>query len=148
MLNKKRIADNMAAMIKCKTISSRDGSLTDLGEFEKFYQVLEERFPLVAANCPLEKIGAFGLLYFWKGKESGEPLVLMSHFDVVPADEEKWEKPPFSGIIEEGVLWGRGTLDTKGTLCGILSAAEALIETGFVPERDIYFAFGGMYNYL
>src|SRR5699024_4780091 len=39
--------------------------------------------------------------------------------------------------------WGRGTLDTKITLLGVMEAAESLIKQGFVPKRDIYFAFGG-----
>ena len=147
---KEKAASDFVAILQCKTVSHNDVSKTDQAEFDKFYEVLKERYPLVHANCTLEKIGPFGLLYHWKGnrsngtlENSGDPVVFMSHFDVVPADEEHWEKPPFAGIIEDGIVWGRGTIDTKITLCGVLNAAEYLLEKGFVPATDFYFSFGG-----
>lgn len=142
-VNEGKITDDMVAFIRCKTVSSRDKSQEDAAEFEKFRQVLQERFPQVHAACTLERIGEKGLLYHWKGRSDAAPSVYMAHYDVVPATEEDWDKPAFEGVIEDGVLWGRGTLDTKGTLLGVMEAAEHLLAEGFVPENDIYFSFAG-----
>lgn len=135
--------ESLRQMVRCKTVSYRDWSRVDESEFEKFRAYLQERYPNIHSTCTREQIGGTGLLYHWKGKEEGDPTVLMAHYDVVPADEESWEKPAFEGIIENDVLWGRGTLDTKGTLNGVVEAAEQLIGEGFVPQKDVYFAFAG-----
>lgn len=142
-LNKEKIVEDMRDMIRCKTVSYREEALVDRAEFAKFEQLLEKRFPQVYRHCSFQKIGKTGLMYHLQGKSSAEPSVFMAHYDVVPVVEEGWEKPAFEGIIENGVLWGRGTLDTKGTLCGVLEAAEQLLGEGFVPENDMYFAFSG-----
>ena len=142
-VNTEKAAHDLAEMIKCKTVSDYDKSNEDEEEFKRFEALLPELFPNVYKKCELEKVGDRGLLFRWRGKSSDAPTVLMSHYDVVSVDEDAWEKPAFSGIIENGVLWGRGALDTKGTLNGVLQAAEQLICEGFVPRNDIYFAFGG-----
>ena len=142
-VNGEKASHDLGEMIKCKTISHRDASLDDEAEFEKFEKLLPQLFPGVYAKCSFEKVGNRGLLLRWKGKSSDAPSVFMSHYDVVSVEEADWEKPAFEGVVDNGVLWGRGTLDTKGTLNGILQAAESLINEGFVPKNDIYFAFGG-----
>lgn len=142
-VNCEKASHDLGEMIKCKTISHRDASLDDEREFERFEKLLPELFPGVYAKCSFEKVGNRGLLLRWKGKSSDAPSVFMSHYDVVSVEENDWEKPAFEAIVDNGVLWGRGTLDTKGTLNGILQAAESLIGEGFVPQNDIYFAFGG-----
>lgn len=142
-VNSEKAVSDLSDMIKCKTVSNVDSSLDDEAEFERFEKLLPSLFPRVYSACKFEKVGERSLLFRWVGKNHDAPTVLMSHYDVVSAVEEEWEKPAFDGIVENGVLWGRGTLDTKGTLNGILQAAESLIGEGFVPKQDIYFAFGG-----
>ena len=142
-VNKEKAVNDLAEMIKCRTISHRDASLDDIAEFDKFEKLLPTLFPNIHATCEFEKPGDRSLLFRWKGKSPDSPSVFMSHYDVVSVEEADWTRPAFEGIVEGDKLWGRGTLDTKGTLNGVLQAAEALIAQGFVPEHDVYFAFGG-----
>ena len=130
-------------LIQCKTISDYDHANEDDAEFQKLVDLLPELYPHVFRVCSFQQLPDRGLLLCWKGKSADSPSVMMSHYDVVPVREELWEKPPFAGIIEDGVLWGRGTLDTKVTLNGALFGANHLIAEGFVPENDVYFAFSG-----
>lgn len=138
-----RATETLRELCMCKTISSRVKSEEDEGEFSRFEELLSTLFPRVSEVCEKKKLSPRSILYRWQGRLHDAPTVLMSHYDVVSVTEENWQKPPFGGVIEDGVLWGRGTLDTKATLNGIMSSAEALIAEGFVPENDIYFAFGG-----
>ena len=133
----------LQSLIRCKTVSYRDPALEDDGEFRKLLDLLPTLYPEVFKVCEYTEFPDRGLLFRWKGKSDGDPAVLMAHYDVVPVNEEGWDKPAFDAIIEDGVLWGRGSLDTKVTFNGVLSAAEHLIEKGFTPEKDIYFAFSG-----
>ncbi|MCF6460813.1 M20 family peptidase [Clostridium sp. Cult3] len=139
-------AEKLSEMVKCKTISSRDPSKTDYNEFKKLQDYMDSAFPLVHLNLKKETVNGYGLLYTWKGKEEGKkPILLMSHMDVVAIEdgtEKDWEYPPFSGAIEEGFVWGRGTLDIKIQVLSILEAVETLLKEGYEPDRDIYLAFG------
>ena len=134
---------SLAELIKCRTISYNDHALEDDAEFEKLIALLPTLYPRVFDVCSVRQLPDRALLFRWPGKTDAAPTVLMAHYDVVPVDEEKWEKPPFAAIIEDGVLWGRGTLDTKVTINAILSAANYLVAKGYKPESDIYFAFSG-----
>lgn len=142
-LNNEKIINDMVDMIKCKTVSNRDEALVDRGEFAKFEALMQERFPNIYKMCEFEKVGKTGLLYYLKGKSSDKPSVCMAHYDVVPVEEDTWTKPAFDGLIEDDCIWGRGTLDTKGTLCGVVEALEMLLEQGYTPENDLYLSFSG-----
>ena len=143
IFDKDKAISNLQTLIKFKTVSYRDSSLEDDSEFEGLIAKLPELYPNVFEKCEFMRFENRGLLFKWKGKGEGDASVMMAHYDVVPVDESKWDKAPFDGIIEDGVLWGRGTLDTKATFNGVLTSADHLIAQGFVPEKDVYFAFSG-----
>ncbi len=135
--------NSLAELIRCKTVSYSDPSLEDDAEFQKLISKLPGLYPHVFEICSVYTLPDRALLLRWPGRRDAEPTVLMAHYDVVPVDEAAWQKPPFAAVIEDGVMWGRGTLDTKVTVNAILSAANHLIRKGFRPEHDIYFAFSG-----
>ncbi len=133
----------LRALIRCRTVSYYDPALEDDAEFEKLIALLPSLYPNVFSTCTLTRLPDRALLFRWPGKSSAAPSVMMAHYDVVPVEEENWEKPPFDAILEQDVIWGRGSLDTKVTFNAVLTAADTLIARGFVPEQDMYFAFSG-----
>lgn len=138
-----KAVEHLSQMIKIPTISSYDKSQMDEKVFTEYRNLLNVLYPNVYTNCKLEMIGHTGMLFHWKGKSNHAPVVLMAHYDVVPVDADKWKHPPFCGEIFNGELWGRGTIDTKITVLGIMEACEAHIKNGFVPENDVYLSFAG-----
>ena len=144
VFDKEAAVSNLRELVKCKTVSYYDSSLEDNKEFNKLIRTLPKLYPHVAEKLELKKFkGNRALLYCWKGKEEGPASVYMAHFDVVPVEEELWTKPAFDGVVEDEIMYGRGCLDTKLTVNGILMAAETLLSKGFKPKHDIYFAFSG-----
>lgn len=131
-------AERLAKLIRCKTIY--DSDFSNAKEFEKFRENLAELFPLLTENSELKLFGGATLLYKIKGKDESRCILLLSHHDVVAAKEENWDFPPFEGVIGWNALWGRGTIDNKGTLFAILSAIEELLEKGFTPNVNLYIA--------
>ena len=140
------IFQNLSNAIKYQTISFNEEAIPDSTAFLGFHRFLEKTFPLTHSKLSLEKINNYSLLYTWRGSDpSIKPVILMSHQDVVPVDEptiDDWEAAPFLGEITNTHIIGRGTLDDKSTLIGLLEATEKLLEESFQPTRTIYFAFG------
>ncbi len=130
-------AEKLGAMVRVPTVSKNENE--DLSEFYRLHEELERLFPLLHAN--LEKTVLSGnLIYRWKGRDSSAmPILLMGHQDVVPADDEGWSVPCFSGTVkEDGCIYGRGANDCKSTMFVELEAIERLLAEGFVPECDVY----------
>ena len=136
MKNQSGYVDSFRKLIQCPTVTESGHEY-----FEAFHKVLDEEFPNVTATCKKIELGRDVLLYKWSGKNSDRPVVLMAHQDVVPALGGDWKYEPFSATVEDGKIYGRGTMDCKNTLFGTIQAVEELIGEGFVPEQDVYLSY-------
>lgn len=138
------VAQRLAQSLTFETISSEAGF--DSLPFRQLDTFLQRSFPNVDTILEKKRIGELTLLYKWAGKNPKlSPVLLMAHQDVVPISEgtlKEWTFPPFAGRVEDGFIWGRGAIDDKNSLLGILEAAELLLKEGYQPERSIYFSFG------
>jgi len=109
------------------------------------HEYLASSFPQVDTTLKREIVNDYSLLYRWQGSDpSLKPILLNAHTDVVPVEpntEADWTHSPFSGTIADGFIWGRGAMDMKASLMGILEAIEYLITQSFVPARTVYLAF-------
>lgn len=138
-------AGRLSEAIRFKTVSSVDVNKVPKQEFMAFQAWLALAYPRVHAELARETFGPWGLLFRLPGRDPAlKPVLLLAHYDVVPAeDPELWRFPPFDGRIEEGYVWGRGALDVKNTLISVMEAMEGFLADGFKPERGVVIAFGG-----
>jgi aminoacylase len=80
----------------------------------------------------------------WKGVDESLPVLLLnSHYDVVPALAEDWSKPPFAGLRQDGIIWGRGCQDMKSVCMQYVEAIRKIITDApdWKPARSIYLTF-------
>ena len=145
-LDAQAAAGRLAALIRVPTVSWGDVSKRDIGAFDRIQQVLDDSFPRVHRQLAREVVAQWSLLYIWRGQRPDlPPIILTSHLDVVPVDPAtaaQWTHAPFDGAIADGSVWGRGAIDDKSGVTGLLEAVDALLATGFTPVRTVYFAFG------
>lgn len=130
--------------IQIKTISPEDTTQRDNAAFKTYLQFLKDQYPLSDSLLQKEQLADYSLLYTWKGTDTKQaPILLMAHTDVVPIeDPEAWKEAPFSGKNDGTYIWGRGSLDDKCSVQGILEATEWLLKEGYQPKRTICLAFG------
>jgi carboxypeptidase PM20D1 len=136
-----RAVQRLQALIRIPTVSRLDPEQVDTAAFDDFVVELARQFPLVHERLELTRVHTHGLLFHWRGASDARPVVLMAHLDVVPV-EGTWQHDAFSGAVVEGQVWGRGTLDDKGSLVAICEAVETLLERDVVPAQDVWLSFG------
>ena len=136
----------LSAAIRCKTINYADHSLTDYTEFDRLHAHMKASYPNIMRAGAFERLGHHAVLITIPGSdETLRPCLYMSHQDVVPVvegTEQDWTHPAFSGDVADGYIWGRGTIDIKEQVFGVLEAAEYLLAHGKSFRRTAYLAFG------
>lgn len=139
------LAERLAGAIRIPTVSYQD-SAPRRAALADLHTYLASTFPRTYSTLGREVIGDSNLLFTWAGTDSTlEPIVMMGHLDVVPVEpgsERLWTRPPFSGAIADGFIWGRGALDDKVGVLSLLEAVEALVAEGLRPRRTVLLAFG------
>ncbi|WP_152649981.1 M20/M25/M40 family metallo-hydrolase [Demequina globuliformis] len=145
-----RVAEHLSAAVRIPTVAPdgpREMTEDESATFAALHALLRETYPAVFAACELDHVGRAGLLMRLPGETAERPLMLMAHQDVVPVPQdwqaEGWEHPPFDGVIADGRVHGRGTLDDKGALVVMLEALEELLAGGWSPARDVWLLMGG-----
>jgi carboxypeptidase PM20D1 len=145
-IDEKAAALALSLAVKRKTISTSLEQASPPEELEGLHADLKTSFPKVHSTLVREVVGTHSLLYTWKGSDSSKkPIILCAHMDVVPVEpgtEAAWTHPAYDGVVDAGFVWGRGTIDDKGSLIGIFTAVETLLNEGFTPVSTVYLAFG------
>jgi carboxypeptidase PM20D1 len=139
-------AERLGEAIRFRTISWPDPTYINPAAFLQFHEMLRDRYPAVHGALVREVVADYSLLYTWPGRDpSAGSIILLSHLDVVPVDrstESRWAYPPFSGAVDAGAVWGRGALDDKVGVIGIMEAVDLLVRERFAPAPTVYLAFG------
>ncbi|KAM5238154.1 N-fatty-acyl-amino acid synthase/hydrolase PM20D1 [Ctenodactylus gundi] len=131
-----------AIQIPTVSFSYEKSNTTALAEFGEY---IHKVFPTVFSTSFIqhEIVGNYSYLFTVQGSDSSlQPYLLLAHFDVVPAPEEGWEVPPFSGLERDGFIHGRGTLDNKNSVMAILQALKLLLTRNYIPRRSFFIALG------
>ena len=130
---------------------AKDGDAEAEAPLLRFQQFLTENFPAFHRTAERRVLSPYSVVYRWPGQKNASAapdtnfgaVLFLAHYDVVPAETEKWSVDPFGADMKDGFIYGRGSLDMKCILISLMEAAEKLCAEGHKPERDIWFAFGG-----
>jgi carboxypeptidase PM20D1 len=144
-LNEMLVAEHLSEAIRFPTVSHQNPADREQQAFENFIQWVSRTYPELQAKLSLQRLNDT-LLYKWQGSDAAlKPILVTGHYDVVPVipgTEDKWLHSPFGGLIEDGVIWGRGALDDKSGVVGILEATSYLVKQGYQPKRTVYLSLG------
>lgn len=137
---------NFSKALSIPTISPENKADFDSTAFYKFKDFIKSTYPLTDSLLEVTYINEFSMIFNWPGTDASlNPVIIMGHLDVVPVAEENkenWKVPPFSGVIKDGIIWGRGAIDDKINVIGNLEAVEMLLSQNYQPKRPLLLCFG------
>jgi carboxypeptidase PM20D1 len=140
------VAERLGQAVRISTVSREEAREEEATAFPAFREYLEKTYPGTHKALSREVVAGGTLLYTWPGTDTSlDPVLLLAHQDVVPVDPDSlssWTHAPFSGTVTDGRVWGRGALDDKGSLIGIMEAVEHLVGHGFRPQRTVLLGMG------
>lgn len=144
-LDEDLMLDHLSESIRFQTISHESSQDLNADAFDNFQAWVSQTYSQLHQTLELKMFNGT-MLYKWEGTDPTlKPILVTGHYDVVPVipgTESLWQQPPFSGTISDGFVWGRGALDDKSGVIGILEATSYLIAGGYQPKRTIYLSFG------
>ncbi|MEE8514121.1 MAG: M20/M25/M40 family metallo-hydrolase, partial [Gammaproteobacteria bacterium] len=146
IIDKGAAAKRLARAVQFRTISHGPDAPVAAAAFRGLHDFIRGTFVNVHKHLKRETVNELSLLYTWEGTDpSLKPILLLAHMDVVPVEpgtEKSWTHSAFDGAVSDGFVWGRGTMDMKASMMGILEAVEYLLAKSFAPKRTVYLAFG------
>ncbi|XP_018529973.1 N-fatty-acyl-amino acid synthase/hydrolase PM20D1.2 isoform X1 [Lates calcarifer] len=142
---REELLTNFKGAIRIPTVSFSETEINTTALLE-FDRLLRKAFPTVFSSNLVhhELVANYSHLFWVQGSQPGlVPYMLLAHIDVVPATEsDGWEAPPFSAQEIDDFIYGRGTIDDKSSVMGILQSLEYLLRKGYAPRRGFYIGFG------
>ncbi|WP_426009322.1 M20 family peptidase [Caulobacter sp. DWR2-3-1b2] len=139
-------AQHLGEAVRFQTVSHQDKAEDQPAEWDRLHAWLQATYPDAHRVMTREVVDGHALVYTWKGTDPAlPPIVLMAHQDVVPVtpgSEGAWTHPPFDGAVADGAVWGRGSIDDKGSLVTLFEALDGLAKAGFTPRRTVILVSG------
>ncbi|XP_034028813.1 N-fatty-acyl-amino acid synthase/hydrolase PM20D1.2-like isoform X2 [Thalassophryne amazonica] len=142
---REELLDNFKEALRIPTVSFTESDINTTALLE-FNKLIRKAFPTIFSSKLVhhEVVSNYSHLFWVQGSQPNlAPYMLLAHIDVVPGSEsDGWDAPPFSAKEVDGFIYGRGTIDDKQSVMGILQAVEYLLIQGYAPRRGFYIGLG------
>ncbi|MGO5268267.1 M20/M25/M40 family metallo-hydrolase [Parafannyhessea umbonata] len=144
-LNEAAACSRLAQALSITTVDGPTHDETDWAAFDELGEFFRKSFPYVFEAAEVERVDHSLMLTLHGQDASLDPVMFMGHMDVVPVvpgTEGDWEHGAFSGHMDDAYVWGRGALDMKDQVMGVLEAVEYALRHGWEFRRTLMLCLG------